>query len=87
MKKTIYIALFIFLGLLLQFLVHALIEIPYLGLLNIDFDRYSLDFSWQELLVIHAVFTIVLIIAGALFGFWQGKYWWNKIYKNRKDKK
>lgn len=80
MKKTIYIILFTLLGILLQFLVHALIEIPYLGLLNRDFDRYSLGFTWPELLTIHAVLTIILILAGAAFGFFAGKFFWQKIY-------
>ena len=80
MKKTIYIILFTIFGILLQFLLHALIEIPYLGLLNKDFERYGLGFTWQELLTIHAVLTIILIIGGALFGFFAGKFCWRKIY-------
>jgi vacuolar-type H+-ATPase subunit I/STV1 len=80
MKRTIYIILFTFFGILLQFLLHALIEIPYLGLLSKNFDRYGLGFTWQELLTIHAVLTIVLIIFGAIFGFLSGRYCWRKIY-------
>ena len=80
MKKTIYIILFTIFGLLLQFLLHALIEIPYLGLLSRNFAKYGFGLSWPQLLNIHAVLTIILIIAGALFGFFAGKFCWRKIY-------
>jgi heme/copper-type cytochrome/quinol oxidase subunit 1 len=80
MKKTIYIILFTFLGVLLQFLVHAAIEIPYLGLLNHNFEKYGFGLTWSQLLTIHAVLTIILILIGALFGFFAGKFCWRKIY-------
>ncbi|OGZ35026.1 MAG: hypothetical protein A2V60_01255 [Candidatus Portnoybacteria bacterium RIFCSPHIGHO2_01_FULL_39_19] len=80
MKKAIYVALFTFLGVLLQFLLHAAIEIPYLGLLNRNFEKYGFGLTWPELLTIHVVLTVVLIIAGVLFGFFAGKYYWRKIY-------
>jgi hypothetical protein len=89
MKRTIYIILFTIFGLLLQFLLHALIEIPYLGLLSRNFEKYGFGLSWPQLLIIHAVLTIILIIVGALFGFFAGKFCWRKIYvehvwKNKK---
>ncbi|MFH1187713.1 MAG: hypothetical protein V1688_02505 [bacterium] len=80
MKKKIYIIAFTFLGILLQLLIHALVEMWYIGLLLNNFSRYSLGFSWDQLYLIHYAGTIILFVAGALFGFWQGTYWWKKIY-------
>jgi len=81
MKKIIYIILFVFLGVLFQFLVHGLVEIWYIDFLNTDFSKYSLGFSWPELFLIHHLTSVILLIAGALLGFWQGRFWWHKIYE------
>jgi len=83
MKKTIYIILFTFLGILLQFLIHAGIEVWYIGLLISDFPKYGFGLSWPQWFIIHHIATVVLLVAGALFGFWQGKYWWQRIYEKR----
>ncbi|KPJ71321.1 hypothetical protein AMJ50_02400 [Parcubacteria bacterium DG_74_3] len=82
MKKTIYIAAFTFLGILLQFLIHALVEIWYIGLLTQDFSRYSWGFSWSQWFLIHHIGTVILLVAGIFFGFWQGKFWWHRIYEH-----
>lgn len=81
--KYIYIIAFALLGILLQFLVHAGIEIWYIGLLVSDFGRYSFGFTWAQWVMIHNVATVVLYIAGAVFGYWQGRYWWKRIYGYR----
>jgi len=83
MKKIIYIFSFTILGILLSFLVHAGIEILYLNLLISDFQNYSLGFSWAEWYMIHHVGSIVLFFGGVLFGLWQGKYWWVKLYESK----
>ncbi len=80
MKRKFYIISFSFLGLLLQFLVHALIEMRWIKLLVVDYNKYSFGLSWDQLLLVHSVGTIVLIILGLLFGYCQGKYWWQKLY-------
>lgn len=81
MKRASYLAAFTVLGILAQFLVHAGIEIWYIGRLLEDFSRYSFGFSWGEWLMIHHVGAVILVVAGALAGFRQGKYWWRKIYQ------
>lgn len=86
MKKIIYIISFTFLGLLLQILVHAGIEILYIKMLGKDFDKYSLGLSWNQLVTVHYIGSILLVIAGILFGFWQGKYWWKRLYENKNNK-
>ena len=81
MKRTIYIISFTFLGILVQFLIHAFVETWYIGLLVKDFPTYSFGFSWENWYLIHYLFSVILFIGGALFGFWQGKFWWHKIYE------
>lgn len=80
-KKTIYIISFSFLGILLQFLIHGLIENWYIGLLISDFPKYGLGLSWEKWYIIHHIGSIILFAAGAFFGFSQGKFWWRKIYE------
>lgn len=81
MKKTAYIASFTFLGILLQLIIHGLVEVWYVGLLLKDFSKYGLGLSWNNWFLIHHIATVILLILGILFGFWQGKYWWRKIYE------
>lgn len=80
MKRAVYIIAFTFLGVLLQFLVHAGIEIPVISLLLNDFETFGLGLTWDQWVMIHNVGTIVFFAAGALAGFFQGRYWWRVIY-------
>lgn len=86
MKRQIYIALFVLLGILLQFLLHALLEMGMISLLLGDFDRYSLGLSWRQWYQVHGVASIVLLVAGAWFGYRQGMYWWRVIYVEQRQK-
>ena len=87
MKKRIYIILFTLLGLEIQFLVHAWIEIWYIDLLLRDFEKYSFGLSWRQWFLIHHVASAILLIAGIALGFWQGKYWWRRIYEKNNLKR
>lgn len=87
MKRTIYIIAFTFLGILLQFLVHGLVEIWYIGFLLKDFSTYGLGFSWEQWFLIHGISSIVLFLGGAAFGYWQGRYWWRRIYEEHSIRK
>lgn len=80
MKKTVYIILFILLGVELQFLIHAFTEMWYINLLLRDFPTYGLGFTWRQWFIIHHIASTILLIAGAALGFWQGNYWWRRIY-------
>jgi hypothetical protein len=80
MKKFIYIVAFTTLEILLQFLIHRMIEISYIQLLTADFARYGFGLTWQQWFALHSIFSIILLIAGAGFGLWQGQYWWQQIY-------
>ena len=80
MKKYLYIATFTFLGILLQQLVHAVIEIIAIRLLLSNFPRYSLGLSWETWFQIHTVGTIILLICGIVLGLKAGIYFWPKLY-------
>ena len=83
-KKIAYITCFIILGILVSFLVHAGIEIPVINLLIRDFDTYSLGLTWWQWQMIHDVGTVVVLILGIIIGYWQGVYWWNIMYVQKK---
>ena len=87
MKKIFYITCFTFLGYLLQQLLHSVLEISYISLLTSNFERYSLGFSWSAWYWIHAVLTVLFVLAGISGGFWQGKYWWNRLYNEDGSRK
>ena len=84
MKRKIYIACFIVLGLLLAFLMHALIEIYVIKLLISDWDRFGLGLNFEQWMWIHDIFVAALITLGSYIGFRQGKYWWYVLYVLKK---
>lgn len=83
-KKTIYITLFIVLGILLGFIVHGLIEMWYINLLLSDFPKYSLGHSWATWFTIHRYFSVIIYILSILFGYFQGKMWWRWVYVEKR---
>lgn len=83
-KRCFYLSLFILLGLILQGLIHAGLEIWYLNLLMDNFDSYGLGLSWRTWVLIHHAVTILLLLLGIGFGWWQGKFWWKRIYQKNK---
>jgi hypothetical protein len=78
MKKVAYISLFVLLGIVLQFIIHALIEMGVIKLLTSDFEKYSLGLSWENWYLIHHIGTVILLVVGVLFGLWAGFYFWKK---------
>lgn len=86
MKKTVYIVSFITLGILIQFLLHALIEVWYIGLLVRDFATFGFGLSWDAWFMIHALLTALFFGAGAVCGFLAGKKWWHIIYIEQRYK-
>lgn len=83
LKRKIYIILFIILGIILSFLAHAIIEMRYINLLLSDFGKYGFGMSWQFWYNFHSIAAILLFALGALFGYYQGKYWWKVLYEKR----
>ena len=79
-KKYIYIILFVFLGILLQFLVHSGVEMLYIHLLQSDFETWSFGLGWADWWRVHNIATVILLLLGIAAGFWAGKHFWEKIY-------
>lgn len=82
MKKIIYLVVFVIFGLLLAFLVHSILEVWYTNLLIKNFDKYSLGLTWDGWFTVYQVFYFILFAIGGLIGFFQGKFWWQRIYEN-----
>ena len=80
LKRTIYLVLFALLGFLVSTIVHAAIEIPVLHFLTKDFERYGFGLTWGQWYSIHHAGSFFLWTLGILFGYRQGRYWWNVIY-------
>jgi len=96
MKKTIYIILTIFLGLLLSFILHALVELVYINIMlarGLEVQgSYFLGVGWCAL-PIWVQYTFPAM--GIIGGYFLGKTWWRIVYvehrhwrfaKNKKNK-
>ena len=84
MKKTVYIILTTFLGILLSFLVHSTIEITYLNWANkkgIILSAYS---GITGMCFIHPVAQISLLLAGIILGLFLGFLWWDIVYVKKR---
>ena len=79
-KKAVYLLLFAFLGYLLQLAAHALIETGYISLLLSNYDVFGFGLPWNSWFTIHTMFTWIFGVGGVAGGFWQGMYWWPKLY-------
>ena len=80
MKKYLYILCFVILGIILQQIVHTVVEMGYIKLLIDDFDTYGFGWSWDTWFIIHHVCSVALFLAGAFWGYRLGKYFWPKLY-------
>ena len=79
LNKTFYIALTIVLGLILSFLLHAVIEIFYINYFlgkNILLKPSALTSKCY----LPSALQIFLLLAGFLGGYFLGKFWWKKVY-------
>lgn len=83
-KRRIYIGLFTVLGILLGFLLHGGLEIWYTNLLITDFDRHSLGHSWETWFAIHKYGAIGLFVLSAIWGYFQGRFWWRVVYVEKR---
>lgn len=79
LKKTIYLSASVILGLLLSFIVHALIEISYLNWAS----RQEIVVPFYCGCALPPVIQVALLLAGAIGGFFLGRFWWRKVYIER----
>lgn len=80
MKRYFYIFCFIVLGVILQQIVHSVLEMLYIGLLTSDYGTFGLGLPWSAWLMIHHVYGLVLLMAGIVWGYWMGKKCWVWVY-------
>lgn len=83
-KKTTYLALAVLLGLILSFLVHAAIEIIYINHL-LEEGILPQPSSLTHQCYLPSVLQIILLLAGLLGGYFLGRFWWQKVYIEKRQ--
>jgi hypothetical protein len=78
-KRAIYLSAAVILGILLSFIIHALIEINYL---NWALSQGKVV-EFYGSCALSPVLQISLWLLGAIGGFFLGRFWWRKIYIER----
>ncbi len=84
-KKIVYLFFWVILGVILSFLVHALIELIYLNWA----EKQGKVVSWYNGCALNPFLQIAILVIGVCGGFVAGYFWWQKIYieKIRHNKK
>lgn len=86
MKRIIYIALTMVLGLLLSFFLHFALEMPALNYL-VEGGLYTGSlplWTLNEWLPIHRTTTLVIALGGLVGGWFLGRSWWHTVYEERR---
>lgn len=87
LKQIIYIFLFTLFGAMLGFFLHMVLEILYINIFLLgNFKIVNFSLKWQNIILVHTIFTTSLVFVLGILGFYQGKYWWRKLYINGKYK-
>ena len=73
-KKAVYLIASTILGILLGVIACSLVEIKYLSLASNPFND-----GYTRLQILQGI----ILILGAICGFFLGKFWWQKIYVER----
>lgn len=79
LKKAVYLIAATFLGVLLSFIVHAMIEIKYL---NLALSR-GVAVPFYGGCALPPVLSFGLLFFGVVGGFFLGRLWWRMIYVDR----
>ncbi|MFH1509204.1 MAG: hypothetical protein ABIE68_03505 [bacterium] len=75
-KHVIYLIASTFLGIILSFFVHAVVEMWYLNYLSDN----SFEVIWHGGCALPYYLQIIILLAGAIGGFFLGKAWWKLVY-------
>lgn len=86
-KRNVYLFCFSVLGLLLGFVIHALVEVWYIKLLLSNFQKYNLGLSWYDLEALHYAVLLLLLPFMTWWGYKQGERWWHVLYVEKRWKK
>ena len=73
-KHAVYLVSATILGVILSYVVHAIIETWYLN--SIETGKVT----WYWRCSLHPIIQIGLPILGAIGGFFLGRFWWKIIY-------
>lgn len=76
LKQIIYLVAWVMLGIFLSFIFHALIEIWYLDWAL----KQNIFIKFYGNCALPPVLQAGIFIAGAVGGFFLGRFWWRKIY-------
>lgn len=79
LKHAVYLAAATVLGLLLSFLAHAFIEMEYLSWMAAQHKVVTFYGSCA----LPPALQAALWLAGAVGGFFLGRFWWRKVYIER----
>ena len=80
MKKTIYIILATFLGIIISFLFHAGIEYWYLSSTDAAIISWSNNGSCALPIWLQVLLLVAGIVGGIVMGFW----WWKIVYVQKR---
>lgn len=78
-KKAVYLTAAVFLGVLLSFIAHAIIEINYLNFSQ----SQGLTASFYYGCALPPELSLGLLLLGAIGGFFLGRLWWRLVYVDR----
>ena len=82
-KRTFYIVVATLLGMILSFLVHALIEIWYLKSVEPTIIDWTSPLG-NGLCALPIWLQIGLFLVGAIGGFFLSRYWWRVVYVEKR---
>ena len=82
LKKAVYIVLTMVLGLILSFILHAVIEIFYIDYF-LDKGILVKPSALTSKCYLPSILQIFLVLAGLLGGYFLGKFWWKKVYEKK----
>ncbi|MFA6215109.1 MAG: hypothetical protein WC768_00900 [Patescibacteria group bacterium] len=78
-KHAVYLIAATILGILLSFIIHALIEINYLGWT----EKQGIAVTFYHGCALLPIIQIGLWLFGAIGGFLLGRVWWRLVYVER----
>ena len=79
-KHAVYLVATTVLGILLSLIAHAVIETMVLNYAQETGRRIT----WYGGCALHPAIQIGLLVAGAVGGFFLGRFWWRWVYVDRK---
>jgi hypothetical protein len=81
LKRKIYVALFVSLGLMAAYFMYVLSTVATIFLLLLDYAQYSFGLSWKLWSLLGKMWFMITMLAGYLVGMSLGRYFWGVIYE------